>query len=115
MTRLAPAGSTFTLALAGIVVRAVSRTMTALKNRRQVTALAQLDDRALKDIGLLRTDVQAALATPLYRDPSCHLMAVAGGSRGSSKPAETVRAPGLYRLRRDDAPVIASRLTPVAH
>ncbi|MBD2751249.1 DUF1127 domain-containing protein [Microvirga sp. BT688] len=42
----------------------------ALRNRRQVVALGELDDHLLRDIGLERTDVVAALAHPLYRDPS---------------------------------------------
>jgi uncharacterized protein YjiS (DUF1127 family) len=42
----------------------------ALRNRRQVVALGELDDHLLRDIGLQRTDVVAALAQPRYRDPS---------------------------------------------
>lgn len=40
------------------------------RNRRQVAALAELDDHLLRDIGLERTDVLAALAQPRHRDPS---------------------------------------------
>ena len=42
----------------------------AVRNRRQVAALSELDDHLLRDIGLQRVDVLAALAQPRYRDPS---------------------------------------------
>ena len=44
--------------------------LTALRNRREVMRLTDLDDRALKDIGLLRADVEGALLEPLHKDPS---------------------------------------------
>ncbi|MFL4986948.1 MAG: DUF1127 domain-containing protein [Microvirga sp.] len=44
--------------------------LAALRNRRQVMRLTDLDDRALKDIGLLRADVEGALLEPLHKDPS---------------------------------------------
>jgi uncharacterized protein YjiS (DUF1127 family) len=42
----------------------------AARNRRHVTALSELDDHLLRDIGLQRADVLAALAQPPHRDPS---------------------------------------------
>jgi uncharacterized protein YjiS (DUF1127 family) len=42
----------------------------AARNRRHVIALGELDDHLLRDIGLQRADVLAALAQPRYRDPS---------------------------------------------
>jgi uncharacterized protein YjiS (DUF1127 family) len=122
MTRFAPEapqGATFTLALAGFVVRALKRVTIALKNRREVGMLSQLDDRALKDIGLMRTDVQAALSWPLHLDPSLHLVDVAGHKRSGSKPAlpplgPTLSSAGAARLRRADAPVIAAGMKPTA-
>jgi uncharacterized protein YjiS (DUF1127 family) len=114
MTHFAPGtgtGSTFTLALAGIVVRTVKRTLAALKSRYQVAQLSDLDDRALKDIGLIRSDVHAALAEPLFCDPSHHLIEVAGHKRNPSRqmdPAAGAMLPvnGMGRLRRDDAAVM---------
>jgi uncharacterized protein YjiS (DUF1127 family) len=47
-----------------------SEIVQAVRNRRAVRSLAELDDRALADIGLLRTDVHAALARPSFADPS---------------------------------------------
>jgi uncharacterized protein YjiS (DUF1127 family) len=102
-------GTTFTFALMGMAVRAASRMMAALKNRRQVVQLHQLDDRALKDIGLMRSDVRAALSTPLYCDPSHHLMEVAGGGRSGAKPVVAIPTQDLNRLRRPDA-VVANGL-----
>jgi uncharacterized protein YjiS (DUF1127 family) len=47
---------------------------TALAHRREVRYLAELDDRALKDIGLLRSDIDGALSEPLFRNPSVLLV-----------------------------------------
>jgi uncharacterized protein YjiS (DUF1127 family) len=104
-------GSTFTLALAGVAVRAVQQALRNLKNRFEVRQLHQLDDRALKDIGLMRTDVHAALDVPFYRDPSQHLVDIAGGRaprRSVEKPAALVTAPRLDRVRRNDASLTAA-------
>jgi uncharacterized protein YjiS (DUF1127 family) len=98
-------GSTFTLALLGVAARAVAGVWTALKNRRSVRELNDMDDRALKDIGLMRTDVAAALDRPLHLDPSQHLVAVAGHGRDGHTPPAVAIAPGAMRLRRSDAPV----------
>jgi uncharacterized protein YjiS (DUF1127 family) len=122
MTRFAPEashGSTFTLALAGFVVRALKRVATSLKNRREVRQLGELDDRALKDIGLMRTDVQAALSSPLHLDPSLHLVDVAGHKRSGYRPAaapagQSLSAIGAARLRRPDAVVNPGALKPTA-
>lgn len=55
-------------------VRHVLRAMVALRNaaanRRAVTEMLELDERMLKDIGLVRSDVLGALAGPLTYDPS---------------------------------------------
>lgn len=53
--------------IAGRCVRAV---VTALLHRRQVTSMLELDDRMLKDVGLVRADVLGALAGPMMTDPS---------------------------------------------
>lgn len=41
-----------------------------LAHRREVARMLQMDDRALKDIGLVRSDVQGALAGPFPHDPT---------------------------------------------
>ena len=45
----------------------------ARRNRREVTELLRLDDRMLRDIGLVRSDVLGALAEPAGADPSVGL------------------------------------------
>ncbi len=107
-------GSTFTLALAGVAVRAFRQFAAALKNRAQVRSLNDLDDRALKDIGLLRTDVAAALDVPFHHDPSRHLIDVTGHPRSASKPALAIGSAELMRLRGDDADVKTSTALPRA-
>ena len=56
---------------AGVRVLALVR---ALRHRGEVRQLAELDDRALKDIGLTRLDVLGALGEPMFKDPSTVLM-----------------------------------------
>jgi uncharacterized protein YjiS (DUF1127 family) len=99
------AGTIFTLALVGIASRAIRQALRNLKNRVEVRGLHELDDRALKDIGLMRSDVDAALSLPLLIDPSLHLVAVSGRKREprTEKPAAQVIPAGLDRVRRTDA------------
>ncbi len=103
------AGTTFTLALTGFGIRALARAWTVIRNRTQVARLSELDDRALKDIGLLRSDVAAALSLPWHHDPSNHLAEVAGGGRfdrRSGRPSVVAvqdRAP----VRQTQAPAVA--------
>ena len=47
----------------------------ALRHRAQINHLAELDDRALADIGLTRGDVIASLEQPMACDPSLELVA----------------------------------------
>jgi len=72
---LAPASGP---AIVARVVRRVLRWMGdlvhAIEDRRQVYHLAELDDRMLKDIGLMRGDVDGALAEPFYRRPTLVLV-----------------------------------------
>lgn len=51
------------------------RTFNVVRHRRDVRSLVHLDDHTLADIGLLRTDVHAALAGPFFADPSRALKA----------------------------------------
>jgi uncharacterized protein YjiS (DUF1127 family) len=99
-------GTTFTLALVRMAVKRVRSLGQALANRRAVHAMHGLDDRALKDIGLTRADVQGALALPLSADPSQHLAVLRGGVE-PSKPAPLVTVQWASRLRRADAGVTA--------
>lgn len=67
---------------------ALRRLARNLRNRRIASALAELDDDRLADIGLLRGDVHAALARSFASDPlkalnavCCHWRAFVGGGR----------------------------------
>ena len=46
----------------------------ATTNRREVYKLLEMDDRSLRDIGLIRNDVVGALAQPWAKDPSIVLL-----------------------------------------
>jgi uncharacterized protein YjiS (DUF1127 family) len=46
-----------------------ARSARALSQRRALDELARLDDRMLKDIGLFRGDIDAAVGLPRGRDP----------------------------------------------
>ena len=56
------------------VIRAAAGLGRALTHRRDVRLLLELDDRQLKDIGLVRNDVLGALAGPIGKDPSIVLL-----------------------------------------
>jgi uncharacterized protein YjiS (DUF1127 family) len=55
---------------AAAAVQAVRRIVDAIKGRRELTRLAELDDRMLADIGLRRSDLDAARSGPLLQDPT---------------------------------------------
>ncbi len=84
---------------------AVARQMVkAAVNRRAVWTLSHADDRLLKDIGLTRSDILAALDLPLYRDPSLNLADHAGVARiqpGSPMRGSIGDPDGSKRVRRD--------------
>ena len=46
----------------------------ATTHRREVYKLLEMDDRSLRDIGLIRNDVVGALAQPWAKDPSIVLL-----------------------------------------
>ncbi len=46
----------------------------AVRHRREVRNLAELDERILKDMGLSRSEVDGALAEPFYRNPTTVLV-----------------------------------------
>jgi uncharacterized protein YjiS (DUF1127 family) len=54
---------------AAAAVQAVQRIVVAIKHRRELAHFAELDDRMLADIGLRRSDLDAARCGPLLQDP----------------------------------------------
>jgi uncharacterized protein YjiS (DUF1127 family) len=76
----------------------------ALRHRREIRALAELDDRTLKDIGLIRSDVSGALAEPFYRNPSVVLVrCVDRDARARRTFAERTIRP-IVPIVKDEAP-----------
>jgi uncharacterized protein YjiS (DUF1127 family) len=78
--------------------RLIATVLATVRHRREVMNLADLDDRALKDIGLERTDVDQALSEPLFRNPSLVLVrSVAEQRRGrqsiGERPVVPVKSP----------------------
>jgi uncharacterized protein YjiS (DUF1127 family) len=55
------------------VVETVEQAVRAARHRREVSGLLELDERSLRDIGLMRSDVAGALAGPISEDPSVWL------------------------------------------
>ena len=61
-------------AIGGAVVARLRQATIGFKNRRDLSALAGLDDRMLADIGLTRSDLREAFSEPLWRDPTAILV-----------------------------------------
>jgi len=60
--------------VAGIVVERARAVLQLLKNRRDATILAGMDEHMLADIGLTRGDVRDAFSEPPWRDPTAILV-----------------------------------------
>ncbi len=75
----------------GQFARALINIVKAWKDRREVRNLAEFDDRMLKDIGLVRSDVDSALAEPLHHSPSWVLVRCAERHSRSERIAMPVR------------------------
>ncbi len=72
----------------------------ALRHRSEVMRLTDLDDRALKDIGLTRVEVLGALAEPFHKDPSAILLVRSVERRSRLRPV-AVTPESLSRRERD--------------
>jgi uncharacterized protein YjiS (DUF1127 family) len=75
----------------GQFARALTNLVQALKHRREVKNLAEFDDRMLKDIGLMRSDVSSALAEPFTRNPSWVLVRSAERHSRAEKPDHSAK------------------------
>ena len=69
----------FSTAFVIAVAKAVAGLKTALANRQAAKRLLEWDDRALKDIGLTRSDVRGAVSLPIAEDPTEFLSLIAAG------------------------------------
>ncbi|MCA1998783.1 MAG: DUF1127 domain-containing protein [Hyphomicrobiales bacterium] len=61
------------------LAKTANRVRTAMENRRAAKELLAWDNRALKDIGLTRSDVRGALQLPFNQDPTLVLSLIAAG------------------------------------
>jgi uncharacterized protein YjiS (DUF1127 family) len=61
------------VALAAAGARRIGSLLVARRHRKSIMDLNGMDEHMLKDIGLSRGDVHAALDEPFYRDPTSRL------------------------------------------
>src|SRR4051794_27408537 len=79
MTTISPSRTTSQLAqtvnaIAGSLAVGARHLARLIKNRREATILAGLDDRMLADIGLTRGDLRDAYSEPVWSDPTAILV-----------------------------------------
>ena len=72
-------------AVAGSVGNGVRSLLQTIKNRRDATILAGMDEHMLADIGLTRGDVRDAFSEPVWRDPTAILVSRAHERRISRR------------------------------
>lgn len=94
-------------AVRGAVAR-VKAMVRAWQNRRDVRMLLEFDDRMLSDIGLTRTDVTSALASPPDVDPSRRLRVMAVERRAAGRAQARERLEHVENAKAAGDPV-ASR------
>jgi uncharacterized protein YjiS (DUF1127 family) len=80
--------------------RRVKQIVRAIRNRRDLHELTNLDDRMLADIGLTRFDVRDAYAESLWHDPGEVLTRRANERRGG-RAAQRACGTALARPRTD--------------
>ena len=73
-TRTASLLAQMVTAIAGSLVVRARQVVQLVKNRRDATMLAGLDDRMLADIGLTRGDLRDAYSEPVWSDPTAVLV-----------------------------------------
>ncbi len=83
-----------------LTLKPVNAIVKALIHRREVMRLGELDERALKDIGLVRSDLDGALSVSWLSDPSLIL-----AERSSARHS-------IASLRRQAALQQAERVAP---
>jgi uncharacterized protein YjiS (DUF1127 family) len=105
MTRSATSTTIPGSTILGQFARSLISLVKALRDRREVKHLAEFDDRMLKDIGLVRSDVDSALAQPFLRNPSWVLVRCAerhSRAERTARPARQVR-PVVPLVKRPEA------------
>ncbi|PZU94626.1 MAG: hypothetical protein DI527_03390 [Chelatococcus sp.] len=94
--------------VAAMGIKPVTLLVKAIIHRREILRLAELDDRCLKDIGLVRSDVEGALATSWLHDPSTMLAsrAEAGAAVAARRREEAMRQHAPSREERASAATV---------
>jgi uncharacterized protein YjiS (DUF1127 family) len=99
--------------VAGSIGNGLRSLLQTIKNRRDATILARMDEHMLADIGLTQGDVRDAFSEPVWRDPTALLVSRAherrvnrrrfkAGLTEKSFPAPSiVPAPGATRTAID--------------
>jgi len=67
-------GAWLVQSLTGSIGNGVRAVLQTIKNRRDATVLAGMDEHMLADIGLTRGDVRDAFSEPVWRDPTAILV-----------------------------------------
>jgi uncharacterized protein YjiS (DUF1127 family) len=91
------AGMSTVIATAVAWTRAAWRLVVAVRRRRQLSRLADHDDRMLADIGLTRSDVHDACSEPLWRDPTSMLSRRVNRRHANSQSSTQNNANGVKR------------------
>ncbi|OYW68589.1 MAG: hypothetical protein B7Z40_02460 [Bosea sp. 12-68-7] len=96
-----------------LTFKPVNAIVKALIHRREVMRLGELDERALKDIGLVRSDLDGALSVSWLSDPSLILAERSSARHGV---ASLRRQAALQQAERvaPSQPVVPTRPVPVA-
>src|ERR1700704_167694 len=71
---------------AAVMTRGAGLLVAAIRGRRELSRLADRDDRMLADIGLTRSDLHDAHSEPLWRDPTAMLSQRVSCRRAASEP-----------------------------
>lgn len=93
-----------------LTLRPVNAIVKALIHRREVMRLGELDERGLKDIGLVRSDLDGALSLSWLSDPSLVLAERSSARHGVASLRRQAALQQAERL----APARPARLEPVA-
>jgi uncharacterized protein YjiS (DUF1127 family) len=85
------------VAVVGAMVKPVVQWRNAMRNRREVALLMDADSAVLRDLGLTRIDVHAAMSEPLWRDPSARLLVWSVERRAAARAAARDNLEGLAK------------------
>jgi uncharacterized protein YjiS (DUF1127 family) len=86
---------------AAAMARAAWQIVVAVKHRRELSRLADRDDRMLADIGLTRSDLHAARSEPLWRDPTNVLQRSVSRKRAAFELSAPTSAKGVRQPSAD--------------